>query len=155
MGELLVVVLWALAGGVSLGINRSLLGMLGQSIGPAGASVVNHIGGAIFIFIVILLTSGVSGLNSEVIFNAPLFAYCGGIIGALFVAIASWVIPRAGVMKATVLLVSGQMIMGTVIDLILGRVHSIPSALGGLSLIIAGVVFGEYRKMLRRRSKHP
>lgn len=152
MAELLVVIMWALAGGVSLGINRSLLGLLGTSIGPAGASVVNHIGGAIFIFIVILLTNGGAHLNFALLKSAPTFAYCGGIIGALFVAIASWVIPRAGVMKATVLLVSGQMIMGTTIDLILGRVHSIPSAIGGLALIIAGVVFGEYRKMLRRRS---
>ncbi len=152
MAELLVVILWALAGGVSLGINRSLLGTLGMSIGPAGASVVNHIGGAIFIFIVILCSSAGTTINLTLLKAAPIFAYCGGIIGALFVAIASWVIPRAGVMKATILLVSGQMLMGTVIDLILGRVHSIPSALGGLSLIIAGVVFGEYRKMLRRRS---
>ncbi len=152
MVEILVVTLWALAGGVSLGLNRSLLGMLGVSIGPAGASVVNHMGGAIFIFIVIIITNGGSELTSVLLSRAPLYAYCGGIIGALFVAIASWVIPKAGVMKATVLLVSGQMLMGTIIDLILGRVHSIPSALGGLALIIAGVVFGEYRKMLRRRS---
>ena len=153
MGELIFVILLALCGGISLGINRSLLGLLGQGIGASGASVVNHAGGAIFIFLVILVTNAGENLSVDLFSVAPLHAYCGGIIGALFVAIASWVIPRAGVMKATVLLVSGQMLLGTLIDLYLGRVSSITSALVGLALILGGVFIGEYRKSLRRKLK--
>lgn len=144
MGELAGVFILAMLGGVSLGINRALLGRLGVGIGAAGASVVNHIGGAFFIFLALIMTGGRMdvGLLSE----APLHAYLGGIIGAMFVTITSWVIPRAGVMKTTVLLISGQMLLSTLLDFILGRLRSPVAALAGLSLVLIGVMVGEYRK---------
>lgn len=144
MGELIIPITLGLLGGISLGINRTLLGRLGAEMGPARASVVNHIAGAVFIFVVLILTGG--RWDTHLFVEAPLYAYLGGIIGALFVAIVSWVIPRAGVMKATVLLISGQMILGTVLDYAMGRRTSPLTVLFGLGLIFTGVFLGEYRK---------
>lgn len=144
MGELIGVFMLALLGGVSLGINRSLLGRLGIGVGAAGASVINHIGGALFVFLLLLLTGG--RLDRGLFHEAPGYAYVGGVIGALFVMITSWLIPRAGVMKTTVLLISGQMLFGTILDFLLGRLSSFPVSLGGLGLILVGVLVGEYRK---------
>jgi transporter family-2 protein len=144
MGELIGVFMLALLGGISLGINRSLLGRLGVGVGAAGASVINHIGGALFVFFLLLLTGG--RLDWGLFHEAPGYAYVGGVIGALFVMITSWLIPRAGVMKTTVLLISGQMLFGTILDFLLGRLSSFPVSLGGLSLILVGVLVGEYRK---------
>lgn len=144
MGELVVVSILALLGGVSLGINRSLLGRLGVGVGAAGASVINHVGGALFVFFLLLLTGG--RLDQGLFYEAPAYAYIGGIIGALFVMITSWLIPRAGVMKTTVLLISGQMLFGTILDFLIGRLSSLPVSFGGLGLILVGVLVGEYRK---------
>lgn len=136
--------LLALMGGASLGINRAFLGRLGTGIGPVGASVINHLGGAIFVFVIILMVGGRFDLG---LFNeAPLHAYLGGAIGALFVALTSWLIPRAGVAKTSILLISGQMLLSTLIDFIRGQINSIPVSLLGLVLIISGVLVGEYRK---------
>lgn len=145
MGELAWPIFLGLLGGISLGINRTLLGRLGVDMGPARASVVNHIGGALFIFVILLFSGGRWDL--QLFAEAPAHAYAGGIIGALFVALVSWIIPRAGVMKATVLLISGQMVLGTLLDYAMGRKTSIPVALLGLGLIFAGVLLGEYRKV--------
>lgn len=144
MGELLGVFILALLAGVSLGVNRALLGKLGMGIGAAGASVVNHIGGAIFIFFILLVSGG--RIDTGLFTEAPTYAYLGGIVGAVFVMITSWVIPRAGVMKTTVLLISGQMLLGTVLDFVLGRMKSPVTAVGGLILVLTGVLIGEYRK---------
>jgi transporter family-2 protein len=144
MAELIGVFILALLGGVSLGINRSLLGRLGVGVGAAGASVINHAGGALFVFLLLLLTGG--RLDVGLLQEAPAYAYVGGIIGAFFVMITSWLIPRTGVMKTTVLLISGQMLFGSILDFLLERLSSLPVSLAGLGLILMGVLVGEYQK---------
>lgn len=144
MDNTLFLIFLALLGGAGLGINRAFLGRLGVDIGAAGASLVNHIGGAIFILVILLLTHG--RIDFKLFTDAPAYAYVGGAIGALFVLIISWVISRAGVMKTTVLLISGQMLLGTALDFFLGRLVSFKVAALGLFLILIGVIIGEYQK---------
>lgn len=144
MDDMLLPVIIALIGGASLGINRVFLGRLGSGIGAPGASVVNHLGGAIFIFFILIITGTQFDLPRFT--SAPIYAYVGGIIGAMFVASVSWLIPRAGVMKTTLLLIAGQLFISTMMDFFLGRIKSIPMALLGLCLIFTGALIGEYRK---------
>jgi transporter family-2 protein len=147
MDNIFILAPLAILAGVSLGINRVFLGKLGSGLGPANASVINHIGGAIFILIILLATGVIPHFN--LFTTAPIYAYFGGIIGALFVALTSWLIPRAGVMKTSILLISGQMILGTILDYSLGKIDNPIIAIIGLSLIIAGVIFGEVSKRKR------
>lgn len=144
MANLLPIII-ALLGGAALGMNRAFLGRLGATLGAPAASVINHIGGAIFIFI-ILLVSG-SALNLDQMISAPKYAYIGGLVGALFVALVSWLIPKAGVMRTTILIISGQILLSTIIDFFNDKIRSISMAGIGLTLILSGVIIGEYRKM--------
>ncbi|MCD9032167.1 DMT family transporter [Luteimonas sp. Y-2-2-4F] len=151
MTELGALALVAMACGACFGINRALLGRVGRRLGAPGASVVNHIGGALFLLpLVALLPAGAPQLFAAAL-RAPWYAFLGGAIGALFVMITSWVIPRIGVMKTTVLFVSGQMVTSTLIDLVQDRLQSPPRAAAGVALIVAGVVLGEVFKQRARR----
>ncbi|WPU64560.1 DMT family transporter [Peredibacter starrii] len=149
MDNLLPIII-ALLGGAALGMNRAFLGKLGATLGAPAASVINHIGGAIFIFIVLVATGSAFDFNQLI--SAPSYAYIGGLVGALFVALVSWLIPKAGVMRTTILIISGQILLSTIIDFFNDKVRSIVMAGIGLTLILCGVIIGEYRKMKNSKS---
>lgn len=151
MDNLFILSLIALAGGAALGINRSLLGELGSGIGPAKASVINHLGGAIFLLLILFIKQERFVLSTFI--EAPRYAYIGGVIGALFVALVSWLLPKVGAMKTTILLISGEMLVSTAIDYFSGKVTSIPLTVLGLGFVLLGVFVGEARR-LRKTNAH-
>ncbi len=93
----ILLLLFACLAGMLLGVNRSLLGTIGNSLGPKRASLVNHASGFIFILVLMILMG--ESLNVSSMPNIPLEAYLGGVIGAGFVIITSFVIPKIGVLK--------------------------------------------------------
>lgn len=145
MVEIILLIILGLTGGILLGINRALIGRLGSDMGAASASVINHLGGLLFILLIIVINN--EWFTMDHYLKAPWYAYLGGMVGALFVALVGWIIPRIGVMKTSLLLISGQMIFSAAIDLATGKLSSWSSALLGLILIMAGVFLGEYRKL--------
>lgn len=147
MAEYVFLIFLALIAGASLGINRAILGLIGKRLGSIEASVINHISGALFL--VILMLALWLPLEFEGLLLAPYFSYLGGIVGAIFVIITSFVIPKIGVLKTSVLLISGQVICGTLIDFFEGTIKSIPTALLGVTLIIFGVLIGFYNQQSR------
>ncbi len=126
-----------------LGVNRSLLGTIGNSLGPKRASLVNHASG--FIFIIILMLFMGESLNVSSMPNIPIEAYLGGVIGAGFVIITSFVIPKIGVLKTSMIFISGQMTCGVLIDFLIGNLKDLPSTLLGLFLILIGVSLNFYK----------
>lgn len=144
MNQLLAFAVLAICGGIFLGVNRALLGQLGGKVGASGASAVNHIVGVLFLIPLVLWAAGTSILQLSS--ATPWYAYLGGIIGALFSALTSFLIPRLGVMKTTVMFISGQMLGSTVIDYLQQHLHSPVRAAFGVALIVTGIILGEYHK---------
>lgn len=126
-----------------LGVNRSLLGTIGNSLGPKRASLVNHASGFIFILVLMILMG--ESLNVSSMPNIPIEAYLGGVIGAGFVIITSFVIPKIGVLKTSMIFISGQMTCGVLIDFLIGNLKDLPSTLLGLFLILIGVSLNFYK----------
>lgn len=126
-----------------LGVNRSLLGTIGNSLGPKRASLVNHASGFIFILVLMILMG--ESLNLSSMPNIPIEAYLGGVIGAGFVIITSFVIPKIGVLKTSMIFISGQMTCGVLIDFLIGNLKDLPSTLLGLFLILIGVSLNFYK----------
>ncbi|WP_244200967.1 DMT family transporter [Lonsdalea britannica] len=60
-------------------------------------------------------------------------------MGALFVAINSFVLPRAGSTQAALMIISGQMISGVVIDQIIHPANNVWLDLLAVVLIISGI----------------
>ena len=156
MNSLIYSTLLASAAGLCLGINRSLLGRLGLRVGASAASAINHIGGAIFLLPVMIgfISAPIRPVLSHLI-SIPWYAYMGGIIGAVFTMITSFLIPRLGVMKATVLFISGQVVCSALFDYAGHRLCSPSRAVIGVILIITGVVLSEYHKAKETDSMSP
>jgi bacterial/archaeal transporter family-2 protein len=122
--------------GAVLGANRTINGRLSIESGPFKASLWNHVVGFSFLTIV-LLVSGRLTLTSAL--GAPSFAYLGGVLGSVFVAINSYVLSRIGAIRAVLLVISGQMTTGLLID---HRGHTAVSTLIhvlGVAVIMVGI----------------
>jgi transporter family-2 protein len=126
----------ALLGGIFVSMSRSINGRLSADRGAFSASFWNHLGGVLFLTVVILIFEGpVFGELSR----APAATMTGGIIGAGFVAISSYVFPRIGAGPSSVLIIGGQMIAGVLIDLIESAGPIGPVEIAGVVLVIAGM----------------
>ncbi|MBN2851820.1 MAG: DMT family transporter [Clostridia bacterium] len=64
----------------------------------------------------------------------------GGLLAPFIVVISNFTIAKIGVFSATLLIVSGQLIMGTIIDWIRNGVYPVFTTVGGI-LIILGLLY--------------
>ncbi|HEJ9484837.1 MULTISPECIES: DMT family transporter [Proteus] len=133
-----IFILIALFNGVCIVTSRTLNGKLAQNSNAFYSSLINHLVGFIFLTIFVLWIKDYHSIELSTI---PLIAFAGGIIGALFVVINSYVLPLLGVMLTSVLAICGQMISSLVID-ILGGIESnnLLFQIIGVLLIIGGVL---------------
>ncbi len=133
-----IFILIALFNGVCIVTSRTLNGKLAQNSNAFYSYLINHLVGFIFLTIFVLWIKNYHSIELSTI---PLIAFAGGIIGAFFVVINSYVLPLLGVMLTSVLAICGQMISSLVID-IFGGVESNNLLLQiiGVLLIISGVL---------------
>ena len=132
----------ALTNGICIIFSRSITADYLQSSNAFYASLVNHIAGFIFLSVVVLfyLLQFPVTLN-----NIPLITFTGGIIGACFVVINSYILPLLGATLTTILAICG-VLSGFIIDIIQ---HGMPSHLlmqiTGVILILLAIAV-RYRK---------
>jgi transporter family-2 protein len=131
---MIVYIALAFLNGAFISSSRAVNGQLSTSVGAFRASLWNHLVGFAFLSTVLIVLNGFQFGASP-----PLAAYLGGIFGALFVAVSSYVFPRLGALNAGVLVIAGQMIAAVVIDAI--NRHAAPSLLRylGVAIVLAGV----------------
>lgn len=130
-------ILLAFANGAFISTSRAVNGQLSTEVGAFRASLWNHLVGFGFLTVILVLFNG---WKFGVTPAPPVSAYLGGVFGALFVAVSSYVFPRLGALSAGVLVISGQMISAVVIDAI--NHHAGPSLIRYLG--VAVVLFGVY-----------
>ena len=140
---MLTSILIALAGGAAVGMSRSINGRLTMDRGAFRASFWNHfIGFALLSVFVILFERQGMALLAEV----PAWAFTGGVIGAVFVAISSYVFPRIGAARSALLIISGQMIVGLLIDYLRGTAQFSIGQPAGVALILFGIYLTRYSR---------
>lgn len=133
-----VFILIALFNGVCIVTSRTLNGKLAQNSNAFYSSLINHLVGFIFLTIFVLWVKDYHAIELSTI---PLIAFSGGIIGAFFVVINSYVLPLLGVMLTSVLAICGQMISSLVIDIFSGiESNNLLLQIIGVLLIIGGVL---------------
>ena len=133
-------VLIACTAGLLVGLSRQLNGRLSLSTSPLIASFWNHLVGSIALAAVGLLHGGLWPAGAA---DAPWYAYLGGPIGVVFVALSSWFVARIGAVNTALLIIGGQMIGGLALDLVQsGKLSLWLSGLGVL-LIMAGMVVAQ------------
>lgn len=144
---MLALILLALLNGAFIAVSRALNGRLSLSEGAFKASSWNHWVGFVGLSLLLAFSGFPTGADYT---GVPAFAYLGGVIGALYVAINSHVLPRLGTLAATLLVISGQMLAGLVIDwgfageaMVSGR--TITLQITGVSLLLLGIFLGQRR----------
>lgn len=129
-------ILLALFNGTVIGLNRAINGSLSTRIGTLQASLFTHSTGFLFLTLIILFSEGKKNHFS---LDFPFFYYGGGFFGATFLMVNGYVFPRLGAMKATLLVISGQMIAAIFLDFLLKSLIPTPTQLFGVFLVIAGI----------------
>jgi len=135
-------ILIALANGFLIIVSRIFNARLGKVIGPAGASVWNHLSASFLLGLIVIFLR-----NEHFHFqDIPVYAYLGGIIGACYVTISNFLIPRVGTSKATILMIAGQIGLATFIDYLRNSDLNLLFAILGIALIIFGIIIAEREK---------
>jgi transporter family-2 protein len=105
-------IFWALLNGMVIGLSRALNGQLSVNAGAFRASLWNHLGGFLLLSLMLIGT----GWPHTITAPLPVTAYLGGCFGALFVAVNSFVFTRLGAMRASLLVIGGQMLFAVLLD---------------------------------------
>ena len=136
-------ILIAGAAGLLVGLSRQLNGRLSLATSPLIASFWNHLVGCVALT---ALGLALGGLWPAGVADAPWYAYLGGPIGVVFVALSSWFVARIGAVNTALLIIGGQMVGGLALDLLQsGKLSLWLSGLGVL-LIMAGMVVAQGRR---------
>jgi len=133
----------AFMGGVFVSLSRQINGRLSLSNSPLIASFWNHIVGFIVLTILGLLLGGLLPPGAS---DAPWYAFIGGPIGVIFIASGSWLIPRIGAVNTALLVISGQMVSGVILDLFSDQPPKLWASALGVLLILGGMVLTQRRK---------
>ncbi|NMA98383.1 MAG: EamA-like transporter family protein [Phyllobacteriaceae bacterium] len=129
-------VIFAFVIGLLIILSRQINGRLSLSTTPLISSFWNHLVGLIFIT---LLGLAIGDLIPPNLAEIPLWVYLGGALGVFFVASGSWLITRIGAVNTTLLLISGQMVSGVVLDFARGVPITLWACVLGIVLIFAGM----------------
>ena len=140
MQSIIIIILIGLMGGVAVGIQAPLSSMISQRLGIMESIFIVHLGGAIAVLIPLLFYGG--GKLSQ-LRSVPWYALCAGVFGLVVIFSMSYMIPRIGVATALIILLAGQLLIGTVLDhfgLLGAAVRPLDfTRIFGLSVVLVGV----------------
>ncbi|MDX2319267.1 MAG: DMT family transporter [Moritella sp.] len=128
-------ILLALLNGFCIAISRIWNGQLASYYGAFRASYVNHIIGFLFLSVVMLLLLEPPQLST----SANMLVYLGGFIGAFYVAINSLVMSRLGSTNTMILVITGQMGFGLLLDSSTNSSSELLLKVLGVMFIVIGV----------------
>ncbi|MFQ1700174.1 DMT family transporter [Loktanella agnita] len=126
----------AVLAGALVSLSRQINGRLALSTSAMESSFWNHIVGFVFITLIALAVGGLFAGEPQ---QSPWWAYLGGPIGVVFIAAGSWLIPRIGATQTGMLIISGQMISGVLLDIGMQAPGAVWARVTGVAMIILGM----------------
>lgn len=140
MQSIIVIILIGLVGGIAVGVQSPLSSMISQRLGVIESIFIIHLGGAIAALIPLIYYGGGKISNWRTV---PWYALCAGVFGLVVIFSMSYMIPRVGVATALIILLAGQLFIGTILDHfgLLGAIQR-PlefSRIFGLAIVLVGV----------------
>ncbi|ALC92671.1 hypothetical protein AM500_05095 [Bacillus sp. FJAT-18017] len=109
----LLFLLLALIGGISVGLQVSINGKLGKSIGSLEASLVSFLIGT---FLLGVTTLFLGKGNLLAVGNVPKWQLAGGVIGAFYIFIMVIIVANVEVTTSLVFVIAGQILISSIID---------------------------------------
>ena len=138
-----LMILLAFFNGFLIVTTRVVNAKLGLYVSGTGASFWNHFVGFLFLALIVPVLAGGTAIALG---GIPFYLFFGGIIGAGYVAINNLVMPKLGATKATVSVIAGQIVLGTIIDVANQRVSNLSITMLGISLVVLGMWVGKRKK---------
>ena len=139
-----MMILCALLNGLLIALARILNARLAVSRNAFFASWINHFVGFLFLSILIFGSVGFpAGLTT-----VPGYMLMGGVVGALYVTLNSFIVYKLGVTQAALFVITGQLITSLLLDLLLGNIH-VTFGMPLLTLFVGMLllVFGFYQSI--------
>jgi transporter family-2 protein len=94
-------------------LQSGINGTLGKKIGVFEASLVNFIVGTLVLILVTVLF-GKGDFPS--VFSVPKWQWLGGVLGAIYVLFVVIMVPKIGVAPVVICIITGQLVMSSMID---------------------------------------
>ncbi len=113
MQTLLLIIFIGLIGGMAVGVQAPLSSMLTQRLGVLESIFIVHVGGALAVLIPLIFYGGGKLSNWR---SVPWYALAAGVFGLVVIFSMSYMIPRIGVATALIILLTGQLFIGTIMD---------------------------------------
>lgn len=110
---LALVTLLALAGGISLAVQSSINGRLGNAAGVMETAWLTFVLGAAISF---LLYFFFEPPHAMTLLTAPKWQLIGALFGVVYILVSVFAVPRVGIAAATVAVITGQLAMSLLID---------------------------------------
>ena len=130
--------LLAILAGVFTTIEASINSQLGKFLTPSIATFHSLMVGMLFIFLMNLVKGNLSRY-SKVVTVSPIWLI-GGIFGASIIYLSSKSIPKLGISNTIILILSGQMLSGLLIDALINEVAISGKKMAGLILFLIGAI---------------
>ncbi|MFQ5611522.1 MAG: DMT family transporter [Anaerolineae bacterium] len=113
MGNLAILIIIAVIGGVAVTLQAQMTGLMNQSLGTLESVFITYTGGGVLIaFLLLALRGG----NLAAWQSVPWYALSAGALGLVIIGTISYSVPRLGLVAAFTILVATQFITGAVLD---------------------------------------
>ena len=113
MESILFILLIGLAGGLAVGVQSPLASILTQRLGTFESVFIVHLGGALVAALPLLFWGGRKLSQWR---SVPWYALLAGAFGLVVISAISYMIPRIGVAGSIITIVSGQLLVGMILD---------------------------------------
>jgi len=130
--------LLAILAGIFTTIEASVNSQLGKCITPGIATLHSLMVGMSFILLLNLINGKLS-YYSKITTVKPLWLI-GGLFGASIIYLSSRSIPQLGISNTIILVLSGQLLSGLILDAIVNQVELSARKIGGLILFLVGAI---------------
>ncbi|HAX73031.1 MAG TPA: hypothetical protein DCY20_05855 [Firmicutes bacterium] len=133
-------IILAVLAGICVVLSRVVNFKLSSEIGIFQSTLFNYVVG-LFVSVVFLMLSKENVVVDMAVFERiPWWAYLGGVVGVVVVAMQIFLTSRISVFYVTIFIFLGQLLVGTLVDYVLLNEFSIGKLVGGLFVILGLVV---------------
>ena len=130
--------LLAILAGFFTTIESSINSQLGKYITPGIATLHSLIVGMSFILLINVVTGNI-GRYRNIVTVKPVWLI-GGFFGASIIYLSSKAIPQLGISNTIILILSGQMLSGLVVDALINNAEITTKKVTGLILFLVGAI---------------
>lgn len=134
----LIPIILAILAGIFTTIEVSINAQLGKYISPSIATLHSLAVGTL-LMLLISLYNGKVGLYAKIVHVKPIWLI-GGVFGALIIYFSSKAIPDIGISNSLILILTGQLLSGLVVDVLYNEMIMGTRKIIGLFLFLIGTI---------------